>query len=201
MRQLFLTLFMLIGLQTQVAAKADAYKVAQAALAKGDLVLVEKSLRKLNKGHPQFKFVLAGLIKIYFKKNEFGKFFGNMYFYKSNYLTKYNLSKETFMPDLLALEALALNKLCRWKDALKIILKTKKLAKKLEMEIPTEVSQTEIFIVSSLRVNGFSRELSKTLKKLAPMTKDGYWKLNNTQLGKLDNPKNLRMNVRTKCKK
>jgi hypothetical protein len=187
-------------LSTGHASSVSAMDQARQSYAKGDHKNTIEYLSNISKDNPDFLQALTNLHKYHYKNNQWAKFFGHLMFYRILYLNPYDIKQEFLIPELIILEALALNKHCRWKQALSTLLDLKEKCKQLGVKFPVEAVEAETFIIASLRTNGFKTSKSETLPAVSPMTKDGYWRIKKQQLQKLDNPKHLRMNVRSQCK-
>ncbi len=182
-------------------ASDDFISEARKALINNNIHEVEKNLQKMTRSHQDFLIAIHNLEKIYFKKKKWSMFFGTMAYYKNNYLNPYKIKKEYFIPEILILESLALNKLCRWRDALGVIVEIKKISNLFNLEVPLAAFQAEIYIAASLRTEEFEKNKTNSMPEFSHVTTDSFWRIYNNQLDKIDNPIKIRMNVRSLCTK
>jgi hypothetical protein len=192
---------MLHLLFTNAQASWDRFELGIKHLENGDLTKAQIEFREIDVKSPLFLPAFKTLQKIHYKLELWDRLFAYSYFYKVHFWKTKKLSNQKFDPEVWILESLALSKLCRYEDGLISLLNLKHVAKEINVELPYTVEQSESFLVGSIKVDGFKKISNKTFEPLSAISRDSFWKIDDAQTLKLDNPKYLRMNVKSQCKK
>ena len=161
---------------------------------KGQLNSARREFEKLNYQDKYFIEGLTEIQKINYAKGDWERFFGLALYYRNIFLSSDKISISHFREELLTLEILALIRHCRFNESRKIIEWSLKLAKKIKIKTP-KIKKTAYF----LQLRNFIKEKKKKQRSRSWTKKLYLWPLSFNQLRLLDNPKNLRVRVKSQC--
>ncbi len=161
---------------------------------KGDLDFAVSRFKKLNRGERDFVFGLLEIQKINYSQSRWDHFFGLAGYYRNVLLSSDERALKNFREEFLALEILALARHCRFPSAARIIQWSLQLAKRVKK--PAEkIKKTISFFNLKQLIGDIKNNTGKKNEK-----EDTYlWPLRFKQLEKVDNPKHLRMKVKSQC--
>ena len=160
---------------------------------KGDLDAALGQFQKLNRGDLNFVSGLLEIQKINYSKGRWDHFFGLAGYYRNVLLSSDKIALKNFREEFLALEILALARHCRFSSAGGIINWSLKLAKRIKK--PAKKIKKTVSFFNLKKLIGDTKNNTKHKQK-----DDTYlWPLQFKQLEKVDNPKHLRMKVKSQC--
>lgn len=161
------------------------YNEAVSLYKNGKTEVAIEHLKKISPGTNTFKLGLETLLKIYYKKNDFSKFFATSVFYRSKYKEKSEVNEK-----VLGLEIFALAKNCQYEAAEKLI---------VDLKNNTQLNSEDVRkIEKSYRL---MKSFSIGSNESADIRINKYtWKIDEKKLDRLKTPHNLRMKVRNLCK-
>ena len=162
---------------------------------RGKLKLARVNFESINRGEADFVPALIELQKINYKENKWDRFFGLALYYRNLLLSAPAVAKSHFRQTPLSLEILALIRHCRFKESQQI----KKWSLKMAQSINTDSSQlkktADFFKLKNLVGDRKQRKSVKSLVKESI----NLWPLEKQELNRVDNPKNLRVRVKSQC--
>ena len=189
---LFLFLFFILSSKTLAFSR---YHQGLTFLKNGDKASAMTQFNGVPHGTIYFVKAINELSKLYFKENNWGKFFGHTFYYR-NYLLS-NKTQSNFNENILSLEALALAKHCRYKEANSLIFNSLTLAKKIGrtgaklLKVKDQIKLLQEFDLLD--------KVSKK-KKISNLQKLKFrWQLKEKILLKLKSPKDLHLDIKSQC--
>ena len=203
--------FSLIGLMCLVSCQhghqdkknsiKDQNKAARSSYIKGvslfkkeKLNVAQGKFESVNRGNKYFVPSLLEIQKINYIQGDWDSFFGIANYYRSVLLDSKTSVQRYFQQDLLALEVLALIRHCRFNLAYQVV------------EYGLSIGRSANKKVLKIRQAGYFFKLkelvaSKKFKKknTGLIKRMNFWPVKRRQLDWLDNPKNIKVKVKSEC--
>ena len=183
--------------KTQIKIKEK--KPAFYSLSKGLNLYKEKKwkesrdwLEKLNYGEESFASAVLEIQKINYIEQDWDRFFALAFYYKQQFLNSPETSARHFKQEMLALEILALIRHCRFPEALQTKVWSLKLAKHINKD-SSKIQKTKPFFNLKSKVGDVKEEKINWEKQI------NLWPITLEEMNNLNNPKNLRKQVRSRC--
>lgn len=147
---------------------------------------------KLNYGNKDFISAIVEIQKINYIQKDWNRFFGLAIYYRKKLLSSREMSLKNFRQEILALEILALFRHCRFSKALEIIEWSLKLAEELKKD-SSKIQKTVHFFKFKKRVGDIKTQKTDWKKQIH------LWPVDSDRIKWLNNPKHLRMRVKSQC--
>lgn len=178
--------------QSRIARKA--YIKGVALFKKENLSSARTNFENINKGNKYFVPALLEIQKMNYIQGNWDSFFGIANYYRTVLLDSKSAARKHFQQELLALEVLALIRHCRFNLAYQIV------------DYGLSVGRTVNKNTLKIRQSGYFFKLKELVadKKLKKQGTDiirrmHFWPLKTDQLEWMDNPKNIKVKVKSKC--
>ena len=161
---------------------------------KGHLRQARAVFENINRGDTHFVPALVELQKINYKENQWDRFFGLALYYRNFLLSSPESVRKNFKQNPLALEILALIRHCRFKESKKIKEWSLNMAQTINKN-PSKIKKTSSFFkLKKLVGDQNQNQKAKDLKEQISL-----WPLKKQELKWVDNPRNLRVKVKSQC--
>ena len=161
---------------------------------KENLSSARTHFESINKGNKYFVPALLEIQKMNYIEGNWNSFFGIANYYRTVLLSSKSLIRKHFQQELLALEVLALIRHCRFNLAYQIV------------EYGVYAGRSANKETLKIRQAGYFFKLKELVvdKKLKKQKADiirrmHFWPLKEDQLKWVDNPKNIKVKVQSKC--
>ena len=148
----------------------------------------------VNKGNKYFVPTLLEIQKINYIEGNWNRFFGIASYYRSVLLNSKSSAKKYFQQELLALEVLALIRHCRFNLAYQVVEYSLSIGQKVNKNT-LKIRQAGYFF--KLKELVADKKLKRKRANLIELM--NFWPLKQEQLPWVDNPKNLRVKVKSEC--
>ena len=148
----------------------------------------------INKGSKYFVPAILETQKINYIQGKWDQFFGAANYYRLALLANDAAARRYFQQEILALEVLALIRHCRFDLAYQVVEYSLALGRRIHKNT-LKIQQAGYFF--KLKKLSVSKKTKKQNIKF--IRRMNFWLLQPNQLKELDNPKNLRMQVKSKC--
>ena len=161
---------------------------------KGKIDEAQDQFELLNRGDKDFISGLLEIQKINYIQNDWDHFFGLALYYRTILLSSYGASLFNFRQEFLALEILALIRHCRFYESKQLIKWSMELAKKTRKDY-SKIKKTVYFF----NLDKLIGDQQPDKGKIDWGERIYLWPLNLKELKHLDNPKYLRVKVKSQC--
>ena len=176
-------------------------KIAKTSYVKGVSLFKKEKLKSarskfesINKGNRYFVPAILEIQKINYIEGNWNRFFGIANYYRNVLLNSKPSSKRYFQQELLALEVLALIRHCRFNLAYQIVEYSLAVGQKANRNT-LKIRQAGYFF--KLKELVVDKKLKKKKANLIELM--NFWPLKQDQLPWVDNPKNIRVKVKSEC--
>lgn len=147
----------------------------------------------------EFIDALTELEKIYYRRENWQRFFSYATFYRKHFLSDENRTRTFFNSNLLALEVLALSRHCLWDAAQKIALSSLNSAKKLDIPSTESLKKAIDFLGLQHTFPEAHPGKEDRHRPKAIFSKELIWELQPGQILQVAHPKFLRIRVESRC--
>lgn len=137
--------------------------------------------------------------RILYQKQEWEKFFGRAIFYRNRFLNSGSIEKQNFREELIALEAMALIRFCRWDDAAAVLKQGVKMSKSLGTSGEGWLDQAQSFLSAFKNYPDIKSTQRDVQNPSSVFNTTQYWAVSKDLLKHVSHPRNLRLNVKSLC--
>ena len=177
------------------ADSVSAFAKGQVLFHAGKTAPARARFEQLNYGDNHFIPALLEIQKINYINQDWDRFFGLAVYYRTVLLSAYPRVVKNFHQDLLTMEILALLRHCRFEDSRKIINWSLRLARDIQKDSSRIKEAVRFFNLKTLVGDRTADKKDSSGWK----NQLYFWPLSHSQLFMLDNPKNLKVRVKSQC--
>lgn len=182
----------------EARAEVRPFQAALIAIDSGDRHGAYKLLENIPSSDPDFASAVGEIQKLHYRHQDWRKFFAYAQFYRLKYLSE---EARPVSGRLIALEAMALAKHCRWSNADGILAWAQSQRRRMTQDDWSEVEAAGHFVDLQRKVPGAATAAHEDQKKVAAaFTREQAWKIEAKALAAIGHPKVLSVNVKSECR-